>query len=287
MDDTISFCQERFDAVEHELLSIIEAAGLRSGREYLGKVPNIHDPAFSDYSQTYLAVRNSEDARLFPIMGYSPDRIRDSALSAYEVFSAAHGMGFNASVAFDLTVQSQMLRHHDFGWYDETPAMLQQLAGEFNLVLLTRGELGFQHTKLDPRRTEVTAHFARVYITPDKDVDVFAAVFRDCAMSPGPQHVAIGNTYKTDVAPPLTLGCSGIFLDRPAKWVLETQQDNGLSKVAMPARCTTVMSLSDIAPQAIQLCRQSSVVDPSFDAGLNRLFAAQSGPTLGVPPMEL
>jgi putative hydrolase of the HAD superfamily len=97
---------------------------------------------------------------------------------------------------------------------------LSYLAPRHDLTLFTKGHLEEQRLKVD--RSGLVGFFARVVVTPEKDV----AAYRDLVYTHGfdPQSTwMIGNSPRSDVNPALAAGLRAVYIPHPRTWSLEVE----------------------------------------------------------------
>jgi putative hydrolase of the HAD superfamily len=95
---------------------------------------------------------------------------------------------------------------------------LAQLSERYRLVLITKGDLLHQETKL--AASGLGDLFAAVEIVSEKDADTYRRVFARHGTGPG-QAVMAGNSVKSDVIPALDAGCWAALIPYPLVWAHE------------------------------------------------------------------
>jgi putative hydrolase of the HAD superfamily len=104
--------------------------------------------------------------------------------------------------------------------------VLQNLAIRFELMLITKGDLFDQETKL--ARSGLGAHFSKVEIVSEKGRGTYAAILERHGIPPG-AFTMVGNSVKSDILPVLALGARAIHIPYHLTWAHEV--------VAPPADC--------------------------------------------------
>lgn len=94
-------------------------------------------------------------------------------------------------------------------------ATLAALAERFVLVVVTKGDLLDQRRKLT--RSGLEAHFHHVEVVSHKTPDDYAELLRRLDLSP-PQMLVVGNSLKSDVLPPLSLGVRAVHIPYHVTW---------------------------------------------------------------------
>ncbi len=97
-------------------------------------------------------------------------------------------------------------------------ATLDRLAGEYRLVLITKGDLFDQERKL--AQSGLGELFHAVEIVSDKTEDTYRRIFTQ--HGDGPEASAmVGNSLKSDVVPAIAAGAWGIHVPHDLTWSLE------------------------------------------------------------------
>jgi putative hydrolase of the HAD superfamily len=97
-------------------------------------------------------------------------------------------------------------------------AALQTLAGAFDLMLITKGDLFDQETKL--AKSGLGGHFSKVEIVSEKDEATYAAILKRHGIRPA-AFTMVGNSVKSDILPVLALGARAIHIPYHLTWAHE------------------------------------------------------------------
>ncbi len=98
------------------------------------------------------------------------------------------------------------------------PEMLEKLAHDYVLVLITKGDLFDQERKL--AQSGLGEFFKAVEIVSDKNASTYRRIFRETGS--GPERAAMaGNSLKSDVVPAIAAGSFGIYIPHARTWALE------------------------------------------------------------------
>jgi len=92
------------------------------------------------------------------------------------------------------------------------------LAAAYPLMVITKGDLGHQASKLE--RSGLSPHFRYVEIVSDKTPDIYRTLFAKHGIDPR-QVMMVGNSLKSDVIPVLELGGWGVFVPYRLMWAHE------------------------------------------------------------------
>jgi len=118
---------------------------------------------------------------------------------------------------------------------------LQALAPEYPLVLITKGDLLHQRSKLE--RSGLARHFRDVEIVSHKTPDVYAAILARHGVEPS-RFLMVGNSPRSDILPVLAIGGWAAHVPATLSWAHEED--------AVPsgrdARCVVLRTLHDLPP---------------------------------------
>lgn len=117
---------------------------------------------------------------------------------------------------------------------------LNALVGNYRLIVVTKGDLLDQEKKL--RESGLEHLFHHVEIMSNKNEGTYKKLLQHLDIRPE-EFVMIGNSLRSDILPPLTLGCYAIHVPYPITWEHE-QVDEPI----IHPRFHTVESVWDIIP---------------------------------------
>ena len=95
---------------------------------------------------------------------------------------------------------------------------LEALAGDYTIVLITKGDLFDQERKL--AQSGLGEFFDAVEIVSDKNPDTYLRIFGEQAAGPA-NAMMVGNSLKSDVIPALDTGAWGVHVPHETTWALE------------------------------------------------------------------
>lgn len=104
--------------------------------------------------------------------------------------------------------------------------MVAEVAAQYPIVLVTKGDLFHQETKV--RESGLARWFGRIEIVSEKDTATYARLLREVGVAAG-EWVMVGNSLRSDIAPVLALGGWGIHVPYPLTWVHEEDVELDLS----------------------------------------------------------
>lgn len=102
--------------------------------------------------------------------------------------------------------------------------VLAELAGTFELMVITKGDLFDQETKL--AKSGLGNHFSKVEIVSEKDEATYAALLQRHGIAPA-SFTMVGNSVKSDILPVLALGARAIHIPYHLTWAHEVVTDSG------------------------------------------------------------
>ena len=217
-DDTLWDNQSLYDSVEEQWLEVMKPYGTP---QYL------HDELFK------------VEKKNMPTMGYGTKAF---CLSLIET----------ALKLSDQTIPaSELQRIYDFStWLLSMPATpfdgvhdtLSQLANDYTLICLTKGDLLDQENKL--RRSGLMPFFTHVEIVSEKTESTYTNLCQRFGTTPT-LLVMVGNSFKSDIDPVLRIGGFGLHIPFKRMWAYEHVEEYEHH------RLQTLHSIIEV-PEAIQ-----------------------------------
>lgn len=104
---------------------------------------------------------------------------------------------------------------------EHVPETLARLANTYPLMLITKGDLRDQETKI--ARSGLSQHFRHIEIVSDKSAASYAALLKRHAISPE-RFLMVGNSLRSDILPVLALGASAVYVPHPLTWAHEAAE---------------------------------------------------------------
>lgn len=95
---------------------------------------------------------------------------------------------------------------------------LQALAGQYRLVLVTKGDLIHQEAKV--AASGLASYFTHVEVVAEKDPATYERIFRRHRIDPA-RFVMVGNSLRSDILPVLDLGGRGVHVPYEITWAME------------------------------------------------------------------
>jgi putative hydrolase of the HAD superfamily len=98
---------------------------------------------------------------------------------------------------------------------DGVEETLTELSKKYDLLLITKGDLFDQESKL--ARSGLGELFLGVEIVSEKDTDTYRGIFARRAIQPG-DFVMVGNSLRSDVVPVVELGARAVHIPYQVTW---------------------------------------------------------------------
>lgn len=120
------------------------------------------------------------------------------------------------------------LYEHPVILLDHVATTIQALHGKYSLVLITKGDLFAQQTKI--AQSHLAPFFDTIEVVSEKDPDTYHKIMVRDRMNPK-EFVMVGNSIKSDILPVLSLGAQAVHIPYHITWQFErTELDNTRSK---------------------------------------------------------
>ena len=110
---------------------------------------------------------------------------------------------------------------------DGVEAALEEINGRYELLLITKGDLFDQESKL--ARSGLAAMFSGVEVLSEKNVESYRSVLRRRHIDPA-EFVMVGNSLRSDIAPVVALGARGVHIPYPLTWHHEHVPDDSMPR---------------------------------------------------------
>lgn len=124
-----------------------------------------------------------------------------------------------ASVIGDLVAMGRDLLEHPMELLPHARATVTSLAGDYRLVLITKGDLLHQERKL--AQSGLGELFDGIEIVSDKTEATYRTVFARHGTG-ADQALMVGNSLKSDVIPALRAGAWGVHVPHEHEWAFES-----------------------------------------------------------------
>ena len=98
------------------------------------------------------------------------------------------------------------------------PEAIEELAASLPLILITKGDLLHQETKL--ASSGLGHHFTGIEIVSEKNADLYRSVMQRYGVEPT-RFVMVGNSLRSDILPALEAGGHAVYIPYEGTWVHE------------------------------------------------------------------
>ncbi len=102
---------------------------------------------------------------------------------------------------------------------DHVAEVIPELASRHRLMLITKGDLLDQETKL--ARSGLGGYFRHIEIVADKSTEVYASLLQKYQIPAG-RFLMVGNSLRSDVLPVVALGAQAVHIPYPLTWAHES-----------------------------------------------------------------
>src|SRR5581483_10583356 len=99
---------------------------------------------------------------------------------------------------------------------------VQRLAGAFDLMIITKGDLFDQESKI--ARSGLGDHFKHIEIVSEKNTDVYRTIMSKHRLDPQ-RFLMVGNSIKSDILPVIEAGGRAVHVPYHTTWVHEQVSD--------------------------------------------------------------
>lgn len=112
------------------------------------------------------------------------------------------------------------------------------LSGRYRMIVLTKGNMLDQEHKLE--RSGLGKFFEHVEIVSDKNERTYSRLLEFLGVS-AQEFLMVGNSFKSDIAPVLSLGGYGVYIPFRTTWQLEKTEEYGHPRL-FRARCFAALA---------------------------------------------
>jgi putative hydrolase of the HAD superfamily len=101
--------------------------------------------------------------------------------------------------------------------------VVARLAQEYDLMVITKGDLLDQQTKLD--RSGLASYFKSVEVVIDKTPQIYARLIEAYHLDPQ-RFIMVGNSLRSDILPAIALGAQAVYIPYHLTWAHEHEIDH-------------------------------------------------------------
>ncbi len=102
-------------------------------------------------------------------------------------------------------------------------AVISHLAADYDLMIITKGDLLDQQTKLD--RSGLARYFKSVEVVVDKTLEIYARLIETHRIDVK-QFLMVGNSLRSDILPAIALGAQAVYIPYHLTWAHEHEIDH-------------------------------------------------------------
>jgi putative hydrolase of the HAD superfamily len=127
----------------------------------------------------------------------------------------------------DLIALARQMITEDIELFPGAAATLELLAASYPLMLITKGDLLHQRSKLD--RSGLQEHFRHVEVVSHKTPEVYAAILSRYGVEPA-RFLMVGNSLRSDVLPVVDVGGWAVYVPAALSWSHEHADPTDLAR---------------------------------------------------------
>jgi putative hydrolase of the HAD superfamily len=202
-DDTLWHNEHLFQDTQKQLEAIVQR--YRPGED-------IHDALFA------VEMRN------LALFGYG---IKGFTLSMVEAAVQLTEGRITAPEIHEIVQLGKTMMQAPVNLLDGVEETLSQVAGRFRLILITKGDIVDQTSKIE--RSGLADRFEQVEIVARKDAAIYRTIFQRHGVEPS-RTLMVGNSMPSDVVPVLELGGYGVHVPYALLWAHEAHGEDPVSE---------------------------------------------------------
>lgn len=166
------------------------------------------------------AVDRTEHRNL-PLFGYG---VKGYILSFIEVAVELSGGKIKGKEIQAIIDLGRAMLEEPIELFPHAEKVVKQLSASYPLMLITKGDLLDQQSKLE--RSGLADLFSYVEVVSGKTVDVYAAILQKYGIDPG-RFLMVGNAMKSDILPVIEIGGQAVFIPYELTWDHEHADGGG------------------------------------------------------------
>ena len=183
---------------------------------------NATEDALFDMLRPFVAASAAREAlrqcelRNLPIYGYG---VKGFTLSMIETALELCGDKLKPEIISGVLALGRSLLAHPIQLFEGIDETLRKLAERGRLILVTKGDLLHQETKIAASGLE--DHFSGIEIVSDKNADTFGRLFARYEAKPHETIIA-GDSMRSDILPALKAGAWAAYIPQQGAWAHES-----------------------------------------------------------------
>ncbi len=159
------------------------------------------------------------EVRNLKLFGYG---VKGFTLSMIETAIELTEARINAADIQRLIDFGKGMLEHPVELIDGVPAVLDRLTPRYRLLLITKGDLFDQESKI--ARSGLADRFAGIEIVSEKDAPTYRRLLAKHGVRPA-DFLMVGNSERSDVLPPLAIGAQAVHVPYTLTWQHETVEN--------------------------------------------------------------
>ncbi len=165
-----------------------------------------------DETAERLLTRERENLAAF---GYG---VKGFALSMIETAVEASAGSIPSGAIAEIIEWARQMMSHPVELLDGVVETLDALAGRYRLIIVTKGDLFHQESKV--AASGIADRFEAVHIVTEKDPPTYGRIIEGLGVS-ADRFLMVGNSTKSDIEPVLAVGGQAIHVPHDLTWALE------------------------------------------------------------------
>lgn len=162
------------------------------------------------------------ERRNLEVFGYG---VKGFTLSMVETAVEVLGDAVPADVLTTIIAWGKEMLHHPVELLDGVEQTVRTLAADHRLVLVTKGDLFHQESKI--AQSGLGDLFEHVAVVAEKDESCYRRLVQQLGV-PADAFLMVGNSLRSDVLPVVAIGGSAVHIPYPVIWELEVPGEDAL-----------------------------------------------------------
>ena len=179
-----------------------------------GRLVELLDPWIADTGAAHARLIEIERRNL-ALLGYGAKAFTLSMIETAIEMSDGH---IPSGSIRQIIAWGHELLAHPVELLDGVEDTVRALSGDYDLVLITKGDLLHQESKI--AQSGIETFFRGIEIVSEKDAVTYRRVLERYRVAP-PEFVMVGNSVRSDVAPVVGLGARAVHVPYQVTWALE------------------------------------------------------------------
>ncbi len=161
------------------------------------------------------------ERRNLRLFGYG---VKSFTLSMIETAIEVTGGAVPAAVIGELVEAGKQMLDHPVELFDGVAETVASLADRWPLILITKGDLFHQESKL--ARSGLLEHLSRVEIVSEKEPSTYQRILAAAGVDPA-KFVMVGDSLRSDIEAVLAIGGRAIHIPGYREWAVEAAAIDG------------------------------------------------------------